>query len=88
MTDSQRARARRVKDAIAAIGLTPAEASLLHVIHYGITVPPDDLSRYAASRSYSVGGQSSLEDCWGALANGIEKGWFQVVDEVILAKIQ
>lgn len=70
------------------MGITSAEASLLHVVHYGITVPPSKLARWPATRGYCLGGPSSCEACAAALSGCLRKGWLQVIDESKIAAIE
>ena len=70
-----------------ALGVASAEASLFHVIHYGITVQPDDLPKWAAHENYSIGVQCTAEDCQAALISCLRKDWLQVINESTLIKI-
>jgi hypothetical protein len=72
---------------LAELGVTPAEASLFHVIHYGMNFPPDELPGWAATDCYSLGGLSTPADCRAALTDCLRKGWLQVIDESALTKI-
>jgi hypothetical protein len=54
-------RAIQEAEILHSIGVTPAEASLFGVLHYGLTVPPDDLIRRATCDWYSVGGMSTQD---------------------------
>jgi hypothetical protein len=67
-------------------GVTPAEAALLTVVHYGLTADPADLPAIAARKCYSDG-LASEEQCRTALAACQSKGWLQVIDEPALAAI-
>ncbi len=71
---------------LADAGLTPAEAALFTVVHYGLTAPPADLPAIAARPCYS-GGLANEEQCRSALAACQSKGWLQVIDEPALAAI-
>ncbi len=68
--------------------MTPAEAALFNVVHYGLTVPPDDLAQRAASPDYSPCGRLAVEECRSALAACLAKGWLQVIDETALRRIE
>jgi hypothetical protein len=72
---------------LAGVGVTPAEAALFNVVHYGLCVPPDDLARRAASPDYSLSGRLPVEECRTALAGCLAKGWLQIIDEVALKRI-
>jgi hypothetical protein len=74
--------------ALAEIRVTPAEASLFNVLHFGLTVPPSDLCRRASFRDYSVGGTVTEEENLTALADCLSKGWLQVIDLAALLRIQ
>jgi hypothetical protein len=90
LTDRRHDRAARERETariLEEIGVTPAEASLFTVINYGITVPPDDLPRLAASEGYRVAGPGTEDGCWAALAACLAKGWLQVIDDTALARI-
>ncbi len=87
----QEARAKKDRETVAAfaeIGITPAEASLLNVVHYGLTVPPSDLCRRAAGCDYSLGGRVTLEENQAALVDCLSKIWLQIVDAAALGRIQ
>ena len=95
MTNSQRDRAQarargdsELADAFAAMGVTPAEASLFHVVQYGITVHPSKLPRWAAAADYRLGGPSTRESCAVALSDSLKKGSLQVIDESKLDRIK
>lgn len=81
--DRERIRA----NVLAEIGVTPPEAALFNVIHYGMTHPPSYLPSAAASPDYSLAGHVSEEECQTALAACLAKGWLQVIDDFTLAKI-
>jgi hypothetical protein len=68
------------------VGVTPSEAALLTVVHYGLTIPPSDLPSTAARECYS-GGLATEEECRVALVACLAKGWLQVIDEPALARI-
>lgn len=70
------------------IGITPAEASLFNVIHFGLTVPPADLCKRAAYPDYSIGSRLTPAENRAALDRCIEKGWLQVIDDAVLGKIE
>jgi hypothetical protein len=72
---------------LAGAGVTPAEASLFSVVHYGLVLPPDDLPRWAASPDYSIGGPVIVEACRAALGACVAKGWLQFIDEAALSRI-
>lgn len=87
----QEARAKKEREtaaALAEIGIKPAEASLFHVVHFGLTVPPSDLCRRAASPPYSLGGHVSSEECETALADCLSRGWLQNIDDAVLGRLQ
>ncbi|MBS0262514.1 MAG: hypothetical protein JSS02_11235 [Planctomycetes bacterium] len=91
MSNSQRPRGdrdRKINDAISSLGLTHAEASLFHVIHYGITIPESELPRWGAGDFYSLAGSCSEEECRVALSDCLKKGWLQVITESSLTQIQ
>lgn len=69
------------------MGVTAPEASLFHVLHFGLTLEPAALADRASWRDYTLAGPSSEEDCRAALAACLEKGWLQVIDESVLAAI-
>jgi hypothetical protein len=71
----------------AGAGVTPAEAALFSVVHYGLCVPPEDLARRAASPDYSLCGRLPVEECRSALAGCLAKDWLQVIDETALRRI-
>ena len=73
---------------LATLGITPAEASLFHVIQYGLTIAADDLCYRAAHEDYAVGGPITEELTQAALAGCFAKGWLQVIDEAALGRIQ
>ncbi len=84
-----RARQNRENAAkLASLGITPAEASLFNVIHYGVTVSADNLCYRAAHGDYAVGGPSTEDLTQAALADCFAKGWLQVVDAATLSRIQ
>jgi hypothetical protein len=88
-----RQEARAKKDAqraaeLAEIGITPAEASLLFIIHYGVTVPPSDLCRRTGIDEYAFGGPVTRAESEAALVDCLSKGWLQVIDEAALGRIQ
>lgn len=97
--ESRASRKRRTAGIFAEFGVTPPEASLLHVVHYGIDAPPDDvhrpddeptwgaIDRWAAHKAYSLGGKSTRAQCRAALTNCLNKGWLRIIDEPALAKI-
>jgi hypothetical protein len=70
------------------LGITPCEASLLHVIHYGITLPESELCKWGAKDAYSVAGPCTEEECRVAIIDCLAKGWLQVIDESSLARIR
>jgi hypothetical protein len=72
---------------LAELGVTPPEASLFHVINYGINVPPGELPAWAAKEYYSLGGECTKEQCRAALTACLDKGWVQVIDEATLVRI-
>jgi hypothetical protein len=69
------------------LGVTPPEAALFNVIHYGLTNSPPYLPASAASPDYSLTGPVTEGECRDALASGIAKGWLQLIDETALVKI-
>ena len=69
------------------MGVTPPEAALFNVVHFGITVPPTDLPFRSAIPDYSPAGPVTKVECQAALADCLAKGWLQVIDEAALAKI-
>lgn len=79
---------RETAAALADIGITPPEASLFNVVHFGLTVHASDLCRRAAYRDYSVGGPVTTQNCQTALAGVLAKNWLQIVDEATLGRIQ
>lgn len=81
-------RDRETAESLADIGITPSEASLFNVVHYGLTAPPRDLCRRATSRDYSIGSPATAESIQSALADGLAKGWLQIVDEAVLGRLQ
>lgn len=83
---SDRYQAAAVK--LAAIGIEPAVAALMNVVHYGVHVPPEDLCRRATSRDYSIGGPVTLDETHNACERCFATGWLQVVDETTLAHLQ
>ena len=88
LTDSRRADAEaRARKVLAEMGVTPSEASLFNVIHFGIAVPPSRLPRRAASRHYRLESSVTKRECGDALAACLAKGWLQVIEEPVLAKI-
>jgi hypothetical protein len=87
----QEARAKREREtaaALAEIGIKPAEASLFHVVHFGITVTTSDLWRRAASPDYAVGGQLNPAAYEAALNDCLSKGWLQIIDDAVLGSLQ
>ncbi len=72
---------------MAELNVTPAEATLFHIVGYGTTLLPDELPGYAACDMYSVAGPATEDGCRAALAECLAKGWLQVIDEAILAAI-
>jgi hypothetical protein len=72
---------------LAGAGVTPAEAALFNVVHYGICVPPEDLPLRAASPDYSLAGPVTIEQCRSALAGCLARGWLQVIDDDALRRI-
>jgi hypothetical protein len=85
--DAQARRERDLANALAELGITPSEASLFSVVHYGLTLPPSDLPGWAGSESYRLDGSATLEECRAALAACLAKGWLQVIDELALVRI-
>lgn len=85
---AQADRDRETAAALAELGITPPEASLFNVVHYGITAPPSNLSRRAASSGYSVCGPVTGEENQAALAGCLSKSWLQIIDEAALGRIQ
>jgi hypothetical protein len=82
----QAARAKRdgeIAAALAELGISPAEASLFNVVHYGVTVPPADLCCRAAWWDYSLGGQVTEEQNEAALAGCLAKGWLLLLFQAI-----
>lgn len=71
----------------AGAGVTPAEAALFNVVHYGLCLPPDDLPHRASSPDYSLCGRLPVEECQDALSACLAKGWLQVIDEAALRRI-
>jgi hypothetical protein len=86
--EAQDKRDRDEAAALSDMGITPSEASLFNVLHYGLTVPPPDLCRRAAYRDYSVGGPVSVAENSAALASCLSKNWLQIVDEAVLDRLQ
>ncbi|MHC5538638.1 hypothetical protein ACYOEI_10485 [Singulisphaera rosea] len=98
-SESRARRNRHTAGIFAEFGVTPPEASLLHVACYGIDAPPDDvhgpvdeptwggIDRWASLDVYSIGGKSTRAQCRAALTACLNKGWLQVIDEPALAKI-
>jgi hypothetical protein len=87
----QEARAKREREtaaALAEIGIQSAEASLFHVVHFGITVTTSDLWRRAASPDYAVGGRLNPAAYEAALNDCLSKGWLQIIDDAILGTLQ
>jgi hypothetical protein len=94
LADQKRARAearaneeRRRGKVLTEIGVTPPEAALFNVVHYGITTPPSYLPSWAAVADYSLAGPVTEEESQAALAACLAKGWLQVIDDSALAKI-
>ena len=87
---SERESARRESEAaaLADLGITPSEASLFNVIHYGLTVPAAGLCKRAAGPNYSLGGQVTIEENHTALDQCVAKGWLRIVDEAVLNKLR
>jgi hypothetical protein len=80
-------RNERVRAAFAELGVTPAEAALFNVLHYGLKYPPFDVSSTAASPDYSIAGPVTEKECQAALESCLDRGWLQVIDGAALAKI-
>jgi hypothetical protein len=81
------ARERAVAEAFAQMGVSPAEAALFNVIHYGLTNSPDVLPSTAASPDYALAGPSTEEERRDGLAACLARGWLQVIDEPARARI-
>ncbi|WP_439627722.1 hypothetical protein [Gemmata sp.] len=94
LTDQNRSRAeaqaereRALARALSDLGLTPPEASLFNVIHYGITLPPHHLPERSAGESYRLGGSFTEDACRAALARCIRAGRLQIIDDDALSRI-
>ncbi len=90
LTDQRRAQAERERaraKLLAEIEVTPPEAALFNVVHYGMTDLPSNLLSHVASPDYSLVGRVTVEECQVALAGCLAKGWLQVIDEPALARI-
>jgi hypothetical protein len=79
---------RETAAALAEIGIKPTEASLFHVVHFGLTVPTSDLWRRAASPDYALGGRLNPEAYEAALKDCLSKGWLQIIDDAVLGSLQ
>jgi hypothetical protein len=73
--------------ALAEVGITPPEAALFHVVHYGMTASPTSLPSAAACPDYSLVEPVREPECQAALTACLARGWLQVIDEPVLAKI-
>ncbi len=69
------------------MNVTPAEATLFHIIGYGTTLPPGDLPGYAANDYYSIAGLSTADECRAALDACLAKGWLQEITEATVTRI-
>jgi hypothetical protein len=69
------------------MGVSPAEAALFNVVHYGLTNPTEVLPSTANSTDYAVAGPSTEAERRAALAACLAKGWLQVIDTPALARI-
>lgn len=72
---------------LAGLGVTAPEASLFHVIQYGLTLKPAAVADRASWPDYSMVGPHSEEACRAALEDCLEKGWLQLIDEERVAAI-
>lgn len=88
MNDQVLARRQAQADGLADLGLTPSEASLFNVLHFGLTLRPSDLCRRAAFGDYSIGHPVSAETHCVTLDACLEKGWLQYVDQAALDHIK
>lgn len=86
-SEARAARQRQLANSLAELGIAPAEASLFHVLHLGLTLPPAHVIPRAASGDYSLGYHLSVGECSAALTACLNKGWLQVIDEPALARI-
>src|SRR5262245_12903882 len=69
------------------MGITPPEAALFNVIHYGMTAFPSAMPSIAARPNYSLAAPVTETECQTALAACLSKGWLQVLDDRTLARI-
>jgi hypothetical protein len=80
-------RERRTLAALAELGVTPAEASLFHVVNYGMALQPSSLCGVAAEEYYRFPGVTTELECQAALDACLNKGWLQLIDEPALGRI-
>jgi hypothetical protein len=73
---------------LAAVGVSRAESAIFTVIHYGLTFPAEDMPRQAAAEDYAPEDRFVTEaECRIALDACLAKGWVQILDQRILARI-
>jgi hypothetical protein len=86
-TEAQTARERAAAAAFAEMGVSPAEAALFNVVHYGLTNPVRGLLSTSASPDYALAGPSTDAQRRAALAACLARRWLQVIDAPALARI-
>lgn len=91
MSNSESGSAGRIEaltEEWARLGVHILEASLFHVLHFGLHLPPEDLADRATWPDYRLGGAARVEDSLAALKDCLGRGWLQVIDEQALSRIR